>query len=64
MDNLELARQLGVDDLLSSDGERVSDDIARKATGRLALQPIEVQRAFYEDVEAQYDALIEYLKTI
>lgn len=61
VDNLELARQLGVDDLLSSDGERVSDDIARKATGRLALQPIEVQRAFYEDVEAQYDALIEYL---
>jgi hypothetical protein len=61
VDNLELASQLGVDDLLSSDGERVSDDIARKATGRLALQPIEVQRAFYEDVEAQYDALIEYL---
>lgn len=61
VDNLELARQLGVDDILSSDGERVADDIARKATGRLALQPIEVQRAFYDDVEAQYDALIEYL---
>lgn len=61
VDNLELAHQLDVDDLLSSDGERVTDDIARKATGRLALQPIEVQRAFYEDVEAQYDALIEYL---
>ena len=60
-DNIELARQLGVDDLISADGERVTDDIARKATGRLALQPIEVQRAFYEDVEAQYDALIEYL---
>ena len=61
VDNLALANQLDVDDLLSSDGERVTDDIARKATGRLALQPIEVQRAFYEDVEAQYDALIEYL---
>lgn len=61
VDNMELARKLDVADLLSSDGERVSDDIARKATGRLALQPIEVQTAFYEDVEAQYDALIEYL---
>lgn len=39
VDNPELARQLGVDDLLSSDGERVSDDIARKATGRWRCSP-------------------------
>lgn len=36
-----------MDDLISADGERVTDDIARKATGRLALQPIEVQRAHF-----------------
>ena len=58
-DNMELARQLDVDDLVG--GDTPAEDIARKATGRLALQPIEVQNAFYEDVEAQYDALIEYL---
>ena len=58
-DNMELARQLDVDDIVG--GDTPAEDIARKATGRLALQPIEVQNSFYEDVEAQYDALIEYL---
>lgn len=58
-DNRELARQIGVEDILSDDG--AAEDLARKATGRLALQPIEVQNAFYEEVEGQYQALIEYL---
>jgi hypothetical protein len=61
LDNFELARQLGVDDLVQADGQGITDDLARKATGRLALQPIEVQDAFYEDVESQYNALIDYL---
>ncbi len=59
MDNLQLARDLDVVDLITGDG--VTEDIARKATGRLALQPIEVQHTFYEEVEAQYIELIEYL---
>ena len=59
LDNLELAQQLGVDDLTSDSS--ATEDLARKTTGRLALQPIEVQHAFYDDVEAQYNALIEYL---
>lgn len=58
-DNYALARALGLEDEIG--GETVQDDIARKATGRLALQPIETQHAFYDDVEAQYAGLIEYL---
>lgn len=58
-DNYELARALGVEEEIG--GEAAQDDIARKATGRLALQPIETQHAFYDDVEAQYAGLIEYL---
>lgn len=59
MDNLQLARDLDMVDLITGDG--VTEDIARKATGRLALQPIEVQHTFYDEVEAQYVGLIEYL---
>lgn len=58
-DNYELARALSVEDLIG--GDETTDDLARKATGRLALQPIEVQHAFYEEVEAQYSAMMEYL---
>ena len=58
-DNLELARALGLEDEIG--GDTIQDDIARKATGRLALQPIETQHAFYDDAEAQYAGLIEYL---
>lgn len=58
-EDYRLAVALGVQDLVG--GDKIEDDIARKATGRLALQPIEVQQAFYNDVEAQYASLIEYL---
>lgn len=46
-----------------SSGEKaeIEPDLARKATGRLALMPVEVQKQFYEDVEGQYNDLIEYL---
>ncbi|MCM2342805.1 strawberry notch C-terminal domain-containing protein, partial [Rhodoferax sp.] len=57
-DNAKLARELG---LWGEVGQEVQEDIARKATGRLALQPIEVQHAFYDEVESQYAALIDYL---
>jgi hypothetical protein len=60
-DHFQLARQLGVDDLLSSDGKTIAEDLARKATGRLALQPIATQNTFYDEVEGQYNALIDYL---
>ncbi len=39
-------------------------DVARKATGRMALMPIDQQREFYEHVETEYRALIEYLDKI
>lgn len=58
-DNYALARALDVEDLIG--GEGAAEDLARKATGRLALQPIAVQNAFYEDVEAQYSATMEFL---
>lgn len=57
-DNYQLARALGLEREIS---DEPSDDIARKATGRLALQPIETQMSFYEDVETQYSGLIDYL---
>jgi hypothetical protein len=40
-----------------------SDDIARRATGKLALLPVEMQEAFYKDVEAQYNDYIHYLNS-
>lgn len=58
-DNRELARALDLEQE-TVDGAP-QDDIARKATGRLALQPIEVQHTFYDEVESQYVALIDYL---
>ncbi|NBW50890.1 MAG: hypothetical protein EBR49_12530, partial [Betaproteobacteria bacterium] len=58
-DNYELARALSVEDLIG--GDDAADDLARKATGRLALQPIAVQNSFYEEVESQYAAMMEYL---
>ncbi|MFZ2982031.1 MAG: PLxRFG domain-containing protein [Sphingobium sp.] len=60
-DNLALARAMDIAGEISIDGTKITDDIARKATGRLALQPIETQHNFYDDVESQYHALIEYL---
>lgn len=58
VDNYSLARELGLEQDI---GDEPQDDIARKATGRLALQPIETQHSFYDEVEAQYTALIDYL---
>ncbi len=57
-DNYALARAL---DLEQEIGDDPAEDIARKAAGRLALQPIATQHAFYDEVEAQYTALIDYL---
>jgi hypothetical protein len=59
-DNDELAQALGIQDPMDSEG-RVQEDLARKATGRLALMPVEVQKAFYAEVEEQYSNLIDYL---
>lgn len=58
-DNYHLAQALGIE-AVTEDGDAV-EDIARKATGRLALQPISVQNAFYSEVEGQYNALLDYL---
>lgn len=58
-DNPELMEALGIKDAMS-DGKPV-EDIARKATGRLALQSIKTQQEFYEEIEGQYNSLMEYL---
>lgn len=59
IDNPELADALGLE--TPSENGDGSEDIARKATGRLALMPVKVQEQFYADVQEQYDTLIEYL---
>lgn len=57
-DNPELKRALGVE--VGEEGS-AEPDVARKATGRLALMPVAVQQQFYAEVEEQYQALIDYL---
>ena len=58
-ENFLLSMELGISGPMTETGPM--EDVARKATGRLALQPIKVQLAFYEEVEGQYLALIDYL---
>ncbi|MFM9424327.1 hypothetical protein RCH10_000755 [Variovorax sp. GrIS 2.14] len=58
-ENIMLSMELGINGPMTDSGPM--EDVARKATGRLALQPIKVQTAFYEEVETQYLALIDYL---
>ena len=58
-DNPELAHMLHVEPL-NEDGT-ATPDIARKATGRLAILPVKVQDAFYREVEQQYHDYIAYL---
>jgi hypothetical protein len=58
-DNQELALAMGLD--IPSENGDGAEDIARKATGRLALMPVKVQEQFYAEIEEQYTALIDYL---
>jgi len=58
-DNMDLSRSLGIADPMTEQGPM--EDVARKATGRLALMPVETQIAFYDEVESQYNSLMEYL---
>jgi GGDEF domain-containing protein len=58
-DNPKLADMLDVDPV-NEDGSP-TEDIARKATGRLAILPVKVQEEFYRDVEQQYNDYIAYL---
>lgn len=60
-DHPALSRELGIDIPLDAEGNATEEDMARKATGRLALQSIATQEAFYGEVEEQYGALIDYL---
>jgi hypothetical protein len=64
-DNPKLKVELGFQpsNMVAEDGKLADGmaDIARKATGRLALMPVEAQRQFYDDVEGQYSTMIEYL---
>lgn len=58
LDNPELARTLNVD---PGHADTPTPDIARAATGRLAITPVKTQDAFYRDVEAAYNTYIQYL---
>jgi hypothetical protein len=60
LDNHPLAEALGIEPA-GVDATEGPDDIARKATGRLALMPVKVQAQFYAEVEEQYNALLDYL---
>jgi hypothetical protein len=55
-ENEMVRRFLDVDEGDGGDG-----GLARKATGRLALLPVEDQRAFYEEIEPLYEQHIDYL---
>ena len=48
-------------DLLDVRNKMGEPDIARTATGRLALLPIKTQEQVYGDLEEQYGSLIDYL---
>ncbi len=61
-DNPELAMALGIEVGSSTDeGATGPEDVARTATGRMALMPVKQQQEFYDDVEEQYATRIEYL---
>src|SRR5690606_33074200 len=66
-DNSDLAKALGVEPSGNDESEgrasSIPEGLARKATGRLALMPVSVQNAFYEEVESQYNTLIDYLNS-
>lgn len=58
-ENQDLANLLDVTP--TDEGGKAAIDVARKATGRLAILPVKVQELFYRDVEQQYNTYIEYL---
>lgn len=62
-ENPEVNRFLRVDYSLDPDNFNV-DGVAKAATGRLALMPVAVQQEFYDRVEAEYVAYIEYLTSV
>jgi hypothetical protein len=61
-DNPEIATLLDIDvPHIADNGAVVTPGLASKFTGRLALLPVKQQREIYEDVEAAYDGLIDFL---
>lgn len=60
-DNPDIRKDLGFTGAQIGEKGDADEDIARKATGRLALMPVEVQKHVYADLEEQYSTLIEYL---
>ncbi len=55
-ENMEVAFALNL-----SSGDISMPDIAMKATGRMALLPVKDQVKFYNEIEPEYRALIEFL---
>lgn len=49
-------------DLAASMGLDPEKDDFTKASGRMAMQPVSVQREFFEEIESEYTALIQGLK--
>jgi hypothetical protein len=58
-DNPRLASMLDLDGT-DENGDAIPE-VARKATGRLAILPVKVQEEFYREVEQQYSDYIAYL---
>jgi len=57
LENPKVQEQLDI----SVDTDKPSLDIARKATGRMALLSMKDQYRIYSEIEPQYEALIKYL---
>lgn len=57
-ENPDIARMLS---LGVPSGDSVQPALYEKATGRMALLPVKMQKEIYEEIEAEYTDLIEYL---
>ena len=60
-ENPKLGKMLGISVSDSEDNLFVTEDVASKATGRLAILPVENQKDFYDDVSAAYTSYVERL---
>jgi hypothetical protein len=58
-ENKDIAKAIGID--ISDIKPEQNVDLAKKASGRMALLPIDMQQKIYDELEPQYSALITYL---
>ena len=58
LENKDISRAIGIN---VSETIEQNIDLAKKASGRMALLPIDKQQKIYDEIEPQYTALIDYL---